>query len=543
LRRYIPTLLGLAVLLGISGVAVFLQSTGAQPDPMLVSIGAILAGLAALVVVSAVLGIVINLVAALASAKDDPVARARAKPEAPAKGSADVPLSDDRSLTIFYVVIGVAVLGFLVVRALAARVPPGYPLDRLPDFSTVLFTTPGEAIPGWPGFVPGPGQDVTAAMLFFGIIPALVVGTLVTGVVMAQVFKILDKQVKAAEKASAPEKPAGKTGPAARPAEGSTLPVPLMTDRSVAIFFIVIGVAVLAFLLARSFAAGVPLAYPFDRPLNLSSELFTLPGDAPEGFPEFLPGPGLPLRVWHALVLVAGAAVVGVIAVGVGMARGTARLHDQAKLAEKASPAWPSREVAEWEPKLREMIAHPPLPRRLSGMDQFIILIFVVIIGLVLAWVIPGMGQAFNTDAAVQATQIASLWTPTPTAGPTPTLGPAPDVLFAQLPAGDPAAGKTVTEVKGCVACHVNKVEGAELIGAPWLASLSKDGKGVSEHAQERWSSAGYTGRAISAESYLYESIRNSSVFLVPGYQNLMPTLELTDQELADVIAYLLTLR
>jgi hypothetical protein len=540
LRRYIPTLIGLAILLGISGVAVYLQSSGYEFSLATISVVGILAGLGGLAAAGALLAFILNVLAALAGDKSEAVVIGTKAEGPPKPGALPVPLTSDRSLTRFYLIIGLSVLGFLVVRSLTANVPPGYPLDRLPDFNYVLFTTPGDAIPGWPGFIPGPGQDVTAAMLFFGIVPGLLVGVVISGFVLAQALKRLDQSVKQMEKGAAADKPAAKAAPVPK---GEALPVPLTTHRSLVSFYVILGLVVLGFLFVRAWAAGAPLAYPFDRPLDLSVELFTLPGERVEGLPDFIAGPGDPVRAWHALVLVVGVVIVGAIATGIGLARGAAQLDQQAKAAEKSAPAWPSQEWARIEPKIQQMVAKPPIPKRLSGMDQFIIALFLVIIGIVLFLVIPGLGLAVKTDQAVQATQIAALWTPTPLPGPTATLGPAPDVLFAALPAGDAAAGQAVTEAKGCVACHVNKPETGDLLGVPWLVSLSKDGKGVADHAQERWQGADYTGRATSAEGYLYESIRNPGVYLAAGYQPLMPALELTDQELADTIAYLLTLK
>jgi len=98
----------------------------------------------------------------------------------------------------------------------------------------------------------------------------------------------------------------------------------------------------------------------------------------------------------------------------------------------------------------------------------------------------------------------------------------------------------------GCTACHIAAQPGASLIGPPWLAAQATDGKGIADHAAERFTAAGYTGRATSAGAYLYESIVNPNVYVVPPYApNLMPgtysTLE--PQQLADLIAYLSQLR
>jgi hypothetical protein len=88
------------------------------------------------------------------------------------------------------------------------------------------------------------------------------------------------------------------------------------------------------------------------------------------------------------------------------------------------------------------------------------------------------------------------------------------------------------------VGCHVSTTT-----GPAWMAS--GDQPGIGSRAAERLTQPDYTGEAASPEQYLFEAIVAPDVHLVEGYQPLMPKNYgeiLTDQNLADLIAYLLTL-
>src|SRR3990170_1798737 len=79
--------------------------------------------------------------------------------------------------------------------------------------------------------------------------------------------------------------------------------------------------------------------------------------------------------------------------------------------------------------------------------------------------------------------------------------GVAPDITI-ELPAGDAATGKALAEGKGCTACHVTAA-----VGPAWLASADPNGEGVGARAEKRFTGADYTGKAASAQQYLFESI------------------------------------
>jgi cytochrome c2 len=101
---------------------------------------------------------------------------------------------------------------------------------------------------------------------------------------------------------------------------------------------------------------------------------------------------------------------------------------------------------------------------------------------------------------------------------------------FAALPAGEASAGQSVYSGKGgCVACH-SLDEGVVLVG-PSMAGIG--------------TRAGTQRPDYPPDAYLYQSITNPNAYVVDGFQaGIMPqTFEqvLTDQELADVIAFLKT--
>ncbi|MFZ4828945.1 MAG: c-type cytochrome [Phototrophicaceae bacterium] len=108
-------------------------------------------------------------------------------------------------------------------------------------------------------------------------------------------------------------------------------------------------------------------------------------------------------------------------------------------------------------------------------------------------------------------------------------------LTYSDLPTGNPEHGaqlfgQQVNGAPSCSSCHV--VEGADGVVAPSLAGVAS----VATNRQE-----GYT-----AEGYLLNSIVNPADHLVEGYANLMYTeyqRKLSTQDLADLVAYLSTLR
>jgi cytochrome c2 len=529
----------MVALLAISAGAIVIQGSALASPPEGGSVAplifGVLLGILGLVAAGAILALGLNLIARLFGRSPD-VAPAPVKP-----GTGQAPpafLYDNTQLWLFSLITVVVVVGFLVARALAANVPPGYPLDRLPDLSGVFFTLPGTTI------------KVLEWQAFAALVGFILFGTLIVGVVLSFLTVSGDQVVKKAEAALAPAAPAKAAGPAAKPApakpaEGAAAKpaVFLYDNRQRIVFYGVVAVIVGGFLLVRFLAQDVPLAYPFDGTVRFDSVVMTLPGDI-EDWPEGVPGPGQPLLVWQALIGL-GALIVGTVVVGFGLARGVAQLDQTVKATEKATGQWPAPELQRLEPQVRGLFA-PGQRRHLSGLDRLVIALIGGTLLLFAVFVLPSLGGMFAADASVEGTRVAQFWTPTPPPGPSPTPGPSPDEAVAALPAGVAANGEAVAQAHGCVACHVGAA-GANLAGPSWVAVASRDGLGIAEHAASRYTESTYTGAAASPAAYLYESIVNPNVYVVEGYAaGIMPGAygtDLSPQELADLVAYLETLR
>lgn len=113
--------------------------------------------------------------------------------------------------------------------------------------------------------------------------------------------------------------------------------------------------------------------------------------------------------------------------------------------------------------------------------------------------------------------------------------------ISIQLPAGDPQAGQALSAGSlGCAGCHE-----LAAVGPPWAPA--GEVAGIGERADTRFTQEGYPGQATSAEQYLIESVVLPNVYIVAGYEaNVMPAnygQRLTAQQLADLVAYMLSLR
>jgi len=134
-------------------------------------------------------------------------------------------------------------------------------------------------------------------------------------------------------------------------------------------------------------------------------------------------------------------------------------------------------------------------------------------------------------------------WESTASVVEVPTLPEGPTVgtdITKELPEGDPQRGEQLTVSLGCTACHAISAEG---IGPYWPATPEIPGIGT--RAELRITQPDYTGNAQDGHQYLFESVVIPDAFLVANYDNLMPNnyaVTLTDQDMADLIAYLLTI-
>jgi hypothetical protein len=128
---------------------------------------------------------------------------------------------------------------------------------------------------------------------------------------------------------------------------------------------------------------------------------------------------------------------------------------------------------------------------------------------------------------------IAALPTPTPvlitTLSEEQIYAGLPGDIATALASADPSRAPSITLLNGCNGCH-SQDPAVQLSGPTWVH--------VADTATSR----------VPGESpafYFYQSITNPSAFVVPGFQDgLMPkdfSTRLSTQDLADVIAYLLT--
>lgn len=99
--------------------------------------------------------------------------------------------------------------------------------------------------------------------------------------------------------------------------------------------------------------------------------------------------------------------------------------------------------------------------------------------------------------------------------------------IASQTPEG---RGQALTSANGCVACH--SLTGAAGIGPTWLGLFGR---------QETMTD----GTVITVdEEYIHESIKAPQAKIVAGFENqLMPTYGFTDEQIADIIAYLKTIK
>jgi cytochrome c oxidase subunit 2 len=108
------------------------------------------------------------------------------------------------------------------------------------------------------------------------------------------------------------------------------------------------------------------------------------------------------------------------------------------------------------------------------------------------------------------------------------TLAPAPAPAGGGLDALS-ARGRALAQAKGCVACH--SVDGSRGVGPSWKGLYGK-----TETMADGSS-------ALVDDKYLEAFIRNPQARTVKGFAPVMPKIDLTDDELAALVAYIKTNR
>jgi cytochrome c oxidase subunit 2 len=100
-------------------------------------------------------------------------------------------------------------------------------------------------------------------------------------------------------------------------------------------------------------------------------------------------------------------------------------------------------------------------------------------------------------------------------------------ITASQTPEG---RGQALVSANGCAACH--SINGAPGIGPTWFGLF-----GRTEELTD-----GTT--VVVDDAYVHESIKTPQEKIVAGFENqLMPTYDFTDEQIADIIAYIKTLR
>jgi cytochrome c oxidase subunit 2 len=85
--------------------------------------------------------------------------------------------------------------------------------------------------------------------------------------------------------------------------------------------------------------------------------------------------------------------------------------------------------------------------------------------------------------------------------------------------------GRVLAQSRGCVACH--SIDGSPGVGPTWKGLAGKTGTMAD----------GST--ALADETYLKKSIRDPQAQVVKGFPPIMPKIEMTDDELAALVAYI----
>jgi cytochrome c551/c552 len=103
-------------------------------------------------------------------------------------------------------------------------------------------------------------------------------------------------------------------------------------------------------------------------------------------------------------------------------------------------------------------------------------------------------------------------------------IGTLPTSTQASVPAGDAKAGATLFKSSGCGGCHKFKPAGTNKTTGPDLDKLAEFAKKANQGSEAQ---------------FAFDSIKNPGGYVESGYQNIMPNLGLSDEQIADLVAYL----
>jgi hypothetical protein len=220
LRRYLLTIILLLALLVVGGLAVanmtggpsltrggYVPTLSGDPPTAQLEATIFIGALVAIIALTIGLGVFLAvsflrftaMLAANASGVSAGERTATTKPSSTDQGLG-IPLSNSRSLAIFWIVLALLVLGLQVLRYWGDPRPFGY----LPGLDSLLgmkvFQLPGSHIPNLPPFIAGPGDWATAAQMLVLVLVVSVGAVIGTGVGLARGFDRLDHTVKNAGK-------------------------------------------------------------------------------------------------------------------------------------------------------------------------------------------------------------------------------------------------------------------------------------------------------------------------------------------------------
>ena len=222
MRRYLLTIILLLALLAVGGYATWTLTGGPSlvrggyvptlsTDPATAQAQGLIFVVALLVIVSGTIGtgVILALVfyrftmtlgIVSSAVADTPTERSGTTKPASSNQGLGVPLTNPRSLAIFWIVLVLLIVGSQVLRYWGDPRPFGY-LPGINDLLRIeLFTLPGTHINGLPALIPGPGDTLTAAHVLVLAAVVFIVGVIGAGFGLARGFGLFDHTVKRADK-------------------------------------------------------------------------------------------------------------------------------------------------------------------------------------------------------------------------------------------------------------------------------------------------------------------------------------------------------